>query len=462
MADPILEELIAAGESERTEFKSDVDLDRIGAAVTSFLNAGGGTLIVGIGDQGEILGVPQAEAAAQRVLQALAGRLSPGAAYSVSVEEIAGKPVIVIDVPPGEEAPYVYRGRITVRRGDQNRLATADEIARLILSRHDVRWERQPALGAELEDLDQREIVSAAAEVAERRLYNWTAPDNALRVLEDLNLARDGVLLNGAVVLFAQAPARLYPQTRGRLARFTGEDRGEFLDNRVVEGHAFALERQILDFLRTHLPIISSPQAGGFQRHDAPAVPWNALREGLMNALVHRDYAAFDGGLSVSLYPDRIEIWNSGRLPDGLTVEDLKRGNISRPQNPDMAHVFFLRGFIERIGIGTRRIISECRDAGLPEPTWELRGGGVLLTLRLRPPAPPRSRLELSRRQASLLDEVAPGERFTSGDYHRRFAAGVSDRQARQDLIELVNAGHLVRIGSGRATFYERTERQPA
>jgi ATP-dependent DNA helicase RecG len=191
-------------------------------------------------------------------------------------------------------------------------------------------------------------------------------------------------------------------------------------------------------------------------------VPWSALREGVINALIHRDYAAFDGGVSISLYPDRIEIWNSGRLPDGLTVADLKAGNISRPRNPDMAHLFFVRGFIERLGIGGRRIVTQCREAGLPEPTWELPGGGVLLTLRLRQPSPSHSRQELSRRQASLLAETKPGERFTSGEYHRRFAAGVSERQARQDLIELVNAGLLVRIGSGRSTFYERTERQPS
>jgi ATP-dependent DNA helicase RecG len=460
MSSAILEELLDRGESERTEFTSGVNLDSIGSAVASFLNGEGGTLLVGVGERGEILGIPDPQETAQRLHRALADRLSPGAPYSVNVESLRDKPVIVIDVPPGTEAPYVYAGRIPVRRGPQTGYATAHEITHLIMGRHDIRWERQPALGADLSDLDREEILTTAKEVADRRLYDWSAPDHHGSILQDLNLMQDETVLNSAVVLFGRAPARLYPQTRVRLSRFAGDDRTEFVDNRILEGHAFFLLREVLGFLRSHVPIVSTLDHDGFQRTDRPAVPWAALREGVINALIHRDYAAFDGGASISVYPDRIEIWNSGRLPEGLTVADLKAGSVSRPQNPDMAHLFFLRGFIERLGIGARRIVTECREAGLPEPTWELPGGGVLLTLRLRPQAPPRTLQHLSRRQASLLEETAPGERFTSGEYHQRFAAGVSERQARQDLIELVNAGLLVRIGSGRSTFYERIGRQ--
>ena len=103
-----------------------------------------------------------------------------------------------------------------------------------------------------------------------------------------------------------------------------------------------------------------------------------------MNALVHRDYSAYSGGLSVSIYPHRLELWNPGRLPEGLYPTDLKTARVSRPHNPDIAHVFFLRGLMERWGIGTRRIVEECRASGLPDPRWEEVGGGIRLTLYLR------------------------------------------------------------------------------
>lgn len=463
MPDPMLLDLIHAGETERTEFKSVADLDAVGTAVASFLNAGGGTVLVGIGDHGEVLGIQEPHEAALRIWQSLAERLSPPALYSVNVEDVHGRPVIVIDVPCGEDSPYVYSGRITVRRGTHSRPATAHEISALILGRRSppVRWERLPALGCEFADLDQPEITDMAHEVARQRLYEWSDPNRATAVLQDLNLLLDDTLYNSAVVLFGRAPQRTYPQTRVRAVRFAGDDQSEFLENRVLEGHAFALLRQIERFLSANLPIVASLPVRGFRREDAPVYPWAALREGVINALVHRDYAAFDGGVSITLLPDRIEIWNSGRLPEGLSFEDMKRGNISRPQNPDVAHVFFLRGLIERIGVGARRIVTECQAAGLPEPTWEARGGGILLTIRRAAQRPEIRPSQQSMRQVAFLEQTPPGSRLTAADYHRHFAADLSERQARQDLTELVEQGYLSRSGGGRSTFYVRTERRP-
>src|SRR2546425_884310 len=437
MATSLLQDLIARGEGGRTEFKSNVDLEAIGTAVVSFLNASGGTLLVGVDDRGEILGVHEPHKTALGIWRSLTDLLSPSALYSVNVEEIAGKRVIVIDVPSGEDIPYLYGGRIAVRHGTRNLPATAQDISSLIMNRHPsgVRWERLPALGVDMKDLDHPEILGMASEVAQRRLYNWSAPAEPERILEELNLIKDDMPLNGSVVLFARSPARPYPQTRVRVARFASQDQAEFSDNRVLEGHAFTLMEQIDRFLRSAVPIVSSLPTGGFRRKESPAYPWAALREGVVNALVHRDYAAYDGGVSISVLPNRIEIWNSGRLPEGMSIEDLKRGSISRPQNPDIAHVFFLRGFIERVGIGGRRIVTECLEARLPEPTWELRAGGVLLTLRLSHGETQASRAELSLRQLAFLDQTTDGERVTFGDYHQRFASGVSERQARQDLL---------------------------
>src|SRR5579862_8069601 len=117
MSTSMLEELIHRGETDRTEFKSGIDLDAIGTTVVSFLNAGGGTVLVGVDDRGEVVGVADAHATGIRIRQVLAERLSPSALYSVNVEEIDGKPVVVIDAPPGQDAPYVYNGRIAVRQG---------------------------------------------------------------------------------------------------------------------------------------------------------------------------------------------------------------------------------------------------------------------------------------------------------------------------------------------------------
>ena len=461
MIDSLLQPLIEQGESARTEFKHVIaNLEVVGRTVCAFLNSGGGTLLAGITDNGDVVGIENAQELAVRVRQDLSHYLSPQASYSVGVEEIAGKPCLIVDVPAGSQTPYVYQDDIFVRHGAQSVRAVSADIASLLQLRRlePIRWERLPALGTDMEELDQEEIARTATL---EQNNDWSASRQTISAddaLQLLNLTERGMPLNSAIVLFARHPARRYPQIRVRAARFASENPSDIVDHRTFEGHVFALLEQTLTFLKAHLPIAATLPNGGFIREDKLTYPSGALREALVNALMHRDYAAFDGGVAVRVYPDRIEFWNSGALPQGMTVATLRQGYVSRPHNPDIAHVFLLRGLAERMGIGARRIIAECVEAGLPEPTWEENGGGILLTIR-RTPAVEVSKhhAPLSRRQAAFLDQTPSGQRITAQEYHRQFASDVSDRQARTELGQLVQMGHVSREGRGPATAYERT-----
>lgn len=128
---------------------------------------------------------------------------------------------------------------------------------------------------------------------------------------------------------------------------------------------------QIFNFIRRNLPVRSKFRVGNPKREDQLMYPEDALREGLVNALVHRDYADYRGGISVSIYPDRLEIWNSGEFPEGITPEVLKETHPSLLRNPDIAHIFHLNDYMERIGRGSLMIRESCQKIGLPEPTWK-------------------------------------------------------------------------------------------
>jgi ATP-dependent DNA helicase RecG len=132
-----------------------------------------------------------------------------------------------------------------------------------------------------------------------------------------------------------------YPQCQLRLARFRGTDKNEFLDQRQLHGHAFDLLSEAMQFLTRHLPVAGRIEPGVFERVDEPLFPPIALREALVNAFCHRDYAQAGGAVSVAIYDDRLEIWSSGELPLGMKVEDLKREHLSRPRNPLIAEVFY-------------------------------------------------------------------------------------------------------------------------
>jgi ATP-dependent DNA helicase RecG len=461
MAVTPLMQMIAAGESQRVEFKtSGADTDAVAKEVCAFLNSDGGTLIVGVSDNGKVVGVEDAPQAAESIQQHLLDGISPKASWSVNVATTDGKEVIVIDVPRGHESPYVYGSGIFVRSGTQSVFATSEVINRLISRRgaEEIRWERLPALGVEVDELDKDEIRRTASEAISGRLYSFSNVDDSFSILEELGLAEDGLIRNGAVVLFGKHPERRFPQVRAKAARFKGKSVLEpFADNRTFEGHAFNIVDKLESFLRTHIPISSELPSQGTRRSDKPAYPWTALREALLNAIVHRDYAAFDGGLSLAVYDDRIEFWNSGKLPEGMTVEDLKQPHPSRPHNPDIANVFFLRGFIERWGIGTRQIVNRCLEVGLPEPEWkEGYGGGVTLIIRLKPKA---REIELNPRQVRLLRELEPGEKIEPGEYFSSVKNEVKERRARKDLTELFEAGYFTREGQGPSTVYIRTDK---
>jgi ATP-dependent DNA helicase RecG len=118
-----------------------------------------------------------------------------------------------------------------------------------------------------------------------------------------------------------------------------------------------------------------------WERQDEYVVPMSALREGVMNALVHRDYSVPSASMSVIIYSDKIEIFNSGKSP--LKAAELRKSHLSLPVNPDIAHMAFLRGYIEKIGRGTIKIMDACKAAGLKAPKWTTSETSVKLSFPL-------------------------------------------------------------------------------
>jgi len=461
MDNTVLGQLLEQGESERVEFVSGTDLEsHVEEAACAFLNDQGGVIVAGVRDGGRLVGVPGAEAKAQAIQQHLLGSISPPAPLSVTVEDVQGKKLVVIDVPQGLEKPYDCKGRIMVRRGAAVVPAVASEISSLIGQRahSEARWERLPALGVEEDDLDADLIRKVAETIKERRGYAIDPRKKPTKVLERLGLVQSGEFTNAALVLFGKNPAKWYPQTRVRAARFRGNDQTDFIDNKVFEGSLFSLVKSLVAFGQSHIPVASRFERDDVQRHGRLAYPLLAVREAVVNALVHRDYSAFDGGMSVAVYDGRIEFWNSGSLPDEMTVDDLRTTHPSRPINPDIAQVCFLYGLMERWGIGTQKIIRACVESGLPEPEWKVDRNGVTLILRQTEKEPPHEATGgLNLRLLNVAKRLRHGERVKVTDYLKLVSAEVKERQARLDLNHLTEAGFLQRVGAGPATTYVRT-----
>ena len=448
--------LLRRKEGERIEFKQRVPpRGELGKVLCSFANGKGGTVVIGVDDGGRVVGVADAGSVAEALSRDAATILSPATPVSVNVIEVKATKILLVDIPEGADKPYTFGRQVYVRHGGQSRLAEIDELRELLTSasRFEVRWERRFAGGIiEESGLDRKEIDRLVTSARDKFGYSFPPDANRTGQLEVLDLASNGQLHNSAVVLFGLHPEQPFPQTRVRAIRFDDEAETLAVDNKVFQGHAFDLLSESVHFIHSNISVSSEISGPNLDRGDETGVPMVAVREALLNALQHRDYEAYDGSIIIKITPRGISIWNPGVLPEGMTVKELTRVHYSRPRNPDIAHAFFLRGMVERIGSGTSRILMALREADLPDAQWQVVSGGVEITLLLS-----RLGVELNERQRNALGSMSEGDTITSAEYREQFARSVSDRQARSDLNELIKRGLLVRRGSGKSTRYERT-----
>lgn len=455
--DTILKRL-SVGENVSIEFVKSIGATAaIGKAVCALLNSQGGQVYCGVDDEGQVLGVEgDAVALALRLERKLKEMISPLSPFSADSVQVDGRSVIIIEVPQGLDRPYVFKGAVYLREGAKTVAADAVALRELVRGQADVliRWERRIAL-ISVDDLDRDEIRSTVRKVEENGRFTLTDRDDDLAVLSDFSAYMNGSFTHAGDVLFSRRPTLRYPQCRVQLIQFAGDKSDDvYQDNRVFEGPLVRVYNNLIHAIRAAIPIQSMFHPGNDRRIDQPAYDILAIGEGLVNAFVHRDYSAHSGGIRVQMFENRIEIWNSGRLPDGLSPVDLRRDHASILINPDIANVFAALDLMERIGRGTEKIVTSSSKLGARPPLWRDEPSGVTLTIFRSMPREKGEIFQPNERQNQLLFDLQPGDRFTPKEYQVRYAGGVGERQARRDLEELEALGWLVREGATRSTKY--------
>jgi len=450
--------MLKQGETKNLDFvENSNELDVIARSVCALMNSNPGRVIIGVDSTGKISGIRgDANEQMQNIRTFVENSITPKAIWSMSVEKTPeGKELIVIDVPTSPEKPYLSSGSIYIRRGHQVHPATATDINNLIAKRAtaETRWERQPVLGLELQDLDGSEVLKTAqfGESGGRRQFRNNS--DPASILSELSLSINGQLTNAALVLYGRNPAQIHPQTRVRATVYKSDKAGrELISDQLFEGHLFSVFEGLSEFLQKSVKVSSEFIDQQWERSDKPEYPFWALREGVINSLIHRDFSSISGGVTVGIYPNKIEIWNFGKLPGELKLQDLKKLHPSLPPNPDIAQVWFLRGLIDKLGRGTQKIISECKKLGLRTPVWQTGPSGTTLTFygtrsRLQP-------VDFNKRQARIPNMFPPGRPFSLNDYMKEVGEEISKRTARNDLSALVQVGMLEKKGKGKNTEY--------
>ncbi len=351
----------------------------------AFLNGAGGLVCIGVRPDATLAGQEVSDKTLREITQAAAS-IEPPASIDVVRVPVAGeREVLVLPVPGNSESvPFTHEGKPYQRSGSTTRRMPQQAYERLLLERMHSRrrWENQPA-DVTVRDIDRDEAFRLAENARGAGRFTGAPAGNLPDLLDRLGLRKGGEILRAAVVLFGKRFLPDYPQCELRMARFKGTDKAEFLDHRQVRGPAFRLLEEAELFCRRHFPLAARIVPGQMARVETPLIPPDAMREILVNALIHRDYSIAGGAVSLAIFDDRVEVWSAGTYPRGITPAALSRSHLSVLRNPLIADVFFRAGLIERWGRGTNRVIEMCRAADVAVPVFEEITGAAVVTFRV-------------------------------------------------------------------------------
>jgi len=365
----IIHNLLQQNEGVRLEFKAKPGKDAVAKTITAFVNTDGGDLIIGINDDKSVVGVANAEKVCEDIQKILVENIKPNAPISSQVISYKGKDVILISVWEGAKKPYQFKGTIYSRENDTTKASNYEMLNSLIKDRKNAEfhWERRPVLGATVADLDIDQINET---IKDFKNYKTNAIiEDVEDFLIQMGLMQNGNLTNACIVAFGKSPVRYIPQTKVRVTIYPSDKSGDiFVNDKVFEGNIFKNIVELLSFFEysfgKHIVV------DGLLRKETYNYPLMSVREGLLNALVHRDYSSVNSFMQISIFTDRTEISNYGSLPYGITVKDLIKEHSSILRNPDIAQICFIRKYIEMLGSGTLRMISDCKNNGFKTPVW--------------------------------------------------------------------------------------------
>ena len=461
-----LRRLVAQGEGHRLEFKRTTgDLREGMQTLCAMLNTKGGTVLFGVDRKVNINGQQISEQTLHEATDAFQ-RFEPPARIAIErVPMDSGREVLALSVETdAESVPFTFGGIPYERVGNTTRKMAQARYESLLLKRghSKARWENQPAEGLRLKDLDREEILRTRADAILHRRISAGTSTNVGDILDRLGLRIRGTITQAAQVLYGTQFLSDYPQCLLKMGRFRGtEITGDILDNKQEHLHAFAMVREGMAFLDRTLPLAARFQkmtrydAAQIPREDRLPIPPAAMREILLNAVIHRDYADYGGHVAIAVFDDRIEFRSTGRLPQGITISDLSKTHRSYPRNPLIANTFHRTGAVEIWGRGTNEVIAACRAHGIEPPTFSEQEGTLTVTFRaaVGPLAVEPADIQgLTERQGVILALIRSKGSVTNTDV--RAALAVSDETARQELVALVKARAVVREGKRRAAKY--------
>ena len=448
-----LKQHITQGENTTTEFKENFDQEAIETAA-AFANTNGGVILIGVSDTGEIRGITIGKETLRNWSNRIAQATEPRVVLEIGSVDISGKSVLLIRISESSLKPVSVRGVCYKRVGNSNRVMSPQEIAQMHLNATGQSWDQLLVTRAGMDDIDEKKVEwyltrrETTRNVAKPQDMSQTA---LLRNID--GLSDEDIPTHAGILFFSKYPQRFFQNAQLRVVRFKGISVTHPVINRLdCSGALWEMVDAAEEFIRKNIRLLSLRTSRSFQRDDKFEYPLAALREAIINALIHRNYQKHSD-VRVFIFDNRVEIINPGTFPEGVSPD----APVHEPVNPILSRFMYDIGFIERYGSGIRMMKRLSAEWGNKEPRYEFHP--LQTTIIFDSPIQESTFVEiddiseqLNERQKNAFSYVQRHGQIATKKYVE--INHVSRRVAYEELRDMTDKGLLAVDGKGRGSKY--------
>lgn len=457
-------DLIEHGESKTLEFKEQLpNNDSIAKTVIGFSNTSGGKLIIGVNDSREIIGIDSENLfdLQDKIASIVFDRCYPNILPEIYTLNHEGKLLLVIEVFRGNLLPYYLKSEgknngTYIRLGATNRKASFENIIELERQKRYLGYDEEVCYDVEFKTIDLLPLLRRFDQVGKK------LDEGKLKNLKLIKEENTIIYPTNALMIVLG----LFDHCSIKCARFKGVTMELFIDKKEYGGDIFSVLENAQNFILNHINLRG--EIKGLYRTDTYEIPVVALREALINALIHRDYINGGRDIKVGIYDDIVNIVSPGSFPNTITSEDIASGR-SEARNKVVANIFKELGLIEQWGSGINRIKTMCIEAGLKEarieekndfvdvvffrPIGEMSGNGTATTKVSESITKVSESISyLTEQEKAILKYLKLNDTITSKQVESLI--DLKEARARRLLKQMTEKHLIAKLGSGRSTYY--------
>lgn len=432
--------------------------------ICGFANAAGGILVIGKNNKGDVTGVDHAE----KLMADIPNKVRDimGIIVDVNLKRVRGKEFLEIMVEP-HPYPVSYKGQYHYRSGSTKQELKGSALDAFLLKKYGLHWDSVPVPNLIPESLEEKAFAQFAKKaVKSKRLGDEVLKEKRKSLLRKLHLVEGSYLKRAAALLFHEDPEQYVTGAYIKIGFFKSDSDLIYQDE--IHGNLFQQVDKTLDLLLTkYMKAYISYE--GLQRVESYLFPAPALREALLNAVIHKDYSS-GNPVQISVYDGKIIFWNAGRLPEELSIELLQKKHPSIPYNPLVASAFFRAGYIEAWGRGIEKINDECKLAGVPVPELNYDYAGLMITFQsgmgikieksgeIYPITAPETGVKTGvetreKTREKILKLILDNPSISTNDMSKRI--GISKKGIEWQIKRLKKDGTIQRIGPAKGGYWK-------